>query len=466
VIGPALAAARPPFRPRASGSNLAPSSRGDRRNAMKIQHRALMCAVAFVALAPVAWGQALQPAKPEEVGLSSQRLAKVAEAFNQEIRDKKFPGAVIMIARRGKVAYHEAFGAQDPEKAMAKDSIFRIYSMTKPLASVGAMILVEDGKMQLTDPVAKFLPEFKDAQVSVPKTDGLGQLTYGLVPADRQPTIQDLLRHTAGLAYGEITGNARVKAAYTNGGLYTPGADYFSIELTPDEFTQKIAAAPLVYQPGTTWEYSLSVDVLGRVVEKASGKRLSEFLDERLFKPLRMNDTAFSIGSDKLARLSQPFATDPASGVPNKLIDVSKPPKNDSGGAGSVSTASDYLRFGQMLLNGGELDGQRVLSRTTVALMASDHLPPTIRQTAQPGELLLGVQGYSFGLGFAVRKDQGVAGVHGSAGEFTWAGYAGTYFWIDPKEQLVGVLMTQAPGPSRPYYRRMLRALAYQAIVD
>ena len=430
--------------------------------------RALLCAVAFLSVPVAASAQSLQPAKPEEVGLSSQRLAKIAEVFNQEIKDQKIPGAVVMIARKGKVAYHEAFGAQDKsaERTMAKDSIFRIYSMTKALASVGAMILVEDGKVQLTDPVAKFLPEFKNAQVSTPRSDGMGQLTYGLVPADRQPTIQDLLRHTAGLAYGEITGNARVKAAYTNAGLFTPGADYFSIELTPDEFTAKIAETPLAYQPGTTWEYSLAVDVLGRVVEKASGKRLSEFLDERLFKPLKMTDTGFSVPADRMARLSQPFAVDPASGAPNKLIDVSKPPKNDSGGAGAVSTAADYLRFSQMLLNGGELDGARILSRTTVALMASDHLPPAIRQTVQPGEQLLGVQGYSFGLGFAVRKEQGVSGVHGSPGEFTWAGYAGTYFWIDPKEQLVGVLMTQAPGPSRPYYRRMLRALTYQAIVD
>jgi CubicO group peptidase (beta-lactamase class C family) len=430
--------------------------------------RALLCAVAFLSVPVAVSAQSLQPVKPEEVGLSSQRLAKIAEVFNQEIKDQKIPGAVVMIARKGKVAYHEAFGAQDKsaERTMAKDSIFRIYSMTKALASVGAMILVEDGKVQLTDPVAKFLPEFKNAQVSTPRSDGMGQLTYGLVPADRQPTIQDLLRHTAGLAYGEITGNARVKAAYTNAGLFTPGADYFSIELTPDEFTAKIAETPLAYQPGTTWEYSLAVDVLGRVVEKASGKRLSEFLDERVFKPLKMTDTGFSVPADRMARLSQPFAVDPASGAPNKLIDVSKPPKNDSGGAGAVSTAADYLRFSQMLLNGGELDGTRILSRTTVALMASDHLPPAIRQTVQPGEQLLGVQGYSFGLGFAVRKEQGVSGVHGSPGEFTWAGYAGTYFWIDPKEQLVGVLMTQAPGPSRPYYRRMLRALTYQAIVD
>jgi len=435
---------------------------------MKSHFRALLCTIAFVALAPLGWAQSLQPAKPEEVGLSSQRLAKIAEVFNQEIKDQKIPGAVIMIARRGKLAYHEAFGVQDKdaERVMAKDSIFRIYSMTKSLASVGAMILVEDGKMQLTDPVSKFLPEFKTLQVSVGHNEGTEQVTYAMVAAERQPTIQDLLRHTAGLAYGEITKNAPAKAAYTKSGLFTPGADFFAIELTPDEFSKALAQAPLVHQPGAVWEYSLGIDLLGRVIEKVSGKRLSEFLDERLFMPLKMKDTAFALPAGKMARLSQPFAVDPASGAQNKLIDVSQPPKNDSGGAGSVSTASDYLRFGQMLLNGGELDGERILSRTTIALMTSDHLPPTIRQPLQPGELLLGVQGYTFGLGFAVRKEQGIAGLHGSPGEFTWAGYAGTYFWVDPKEQLVGVLMTQAPGPSRPYYRRMLRALAYQAIAD
>jgi CubicO group peptidase (beta-lactamase class C family) len=349
---------------------------------------------------------------------------------------------------------------------MAKESIFRVYSMTKAPASVGAMMLVEDGRMQLTDPVSKFLPEFKNVQVSVPRGDAMGQPGYALVPADRQPTIQDLLRHTAGLAYGEITTNALVKGAYAKGSLFKPDFDYNTADLTPEEFVQRIAAAPLAYQPGTTWEYSLGVDVLGRVVEKVSGKRLGEFLDERLFKPLKMNDTGFSVPAEKMARLAQPLATDPATGNPNRLIDVSQPPKNDSAGAGSVSTAGDYLRFCQMLLNGGELDGARLLSRTTVGLMTSDHLPPKIRQTVEPGEQLLGVQGYTFGLGFAVRKEQGLAGVHGSAGEYTWAGYSGTYFWVDPKEQLVGILMTQAPGPSRPYYRKMLRALAYQAIVD
>jgi CubicO group peptidase (beta-lactamase class C family) len=434
---------------------------------MRAKFIALLSAVAFFA-APAGWARSLETGKPEDVGMSSERLAKVGEVFRKEIQDGKIPGAVIMIARNGKVAYHEAFGYQDKgtEKTMARDSIFRIYSMTKSLASVGAMMLVEDGKIQLTDPVSKFLPEFKSLQVSMSRSDALGQATFAAVAAEKQPTVQDLLRHTAGLAYGEITANALVKSAYTKANLFKSGFDYNTTDLTPEEFVQRLAEAPLAYTPGTTWEYSLAVDLLGRVVEKVSGKRLGEFLDERLFKPLKMNDTAFSVPQDKAARLAEPLPVDPATGNPNRVIDVTEPPKNDSGGAGAVSTASDYLRFGQMMLNGGELDGARVLSRTTIALMTSDHLPPTIRQTVQPGEQLLGVQGYTFGLGFAVRKEQGMAGVHGSAGEYTWAGYAGTYFWIDPKEQLVGILMTQAPGPSRAYYRKMLRALTYQAIVD
>ena len=424
--------------------------------------------IAVLATAPVAWAQSLQAAKPEDVGMSSQRLDRIGQAFKKEIEEGKIPGAVIMIARKGKIAYYEAFGSQNKgaEVPMRKDTVFRIYSMTKPIASVAAMILVEEGKIQLTDPVSKFLPEFKNLQVSAPQNNALGQASFGLVAVERQPTIHDLLRHTAGLAYGEITTNTLVKSAYTKASLFKPDFDYNTTDLTAEEFTLRIATAPLAYQPGTTWEYSLSVDVLGRVVEKVSGKRLSEFLDERLFKPLKMSDTGFSVLQDKVARLAQPLPTDPATGNPNRLIDVTQPPKNDSGGAGAVSTASDYLRFGQMMLNGGELDGARILSRPTVALMTSDHLPPTIRQTIQPGEQLLGVQGYTFGLGFAVRKEQGLAGLHGSPGEYTWAGYAGTYFWVDPKEQLVGILMTQAPGPSHAYYRRLLRALTYQAIAD
>jgi CubicO group peptidase (beta-lactamase class C family) len=214
------------------------------------------------------------------------------------------------------------------------------------------------------------------------------------------------------------------------------------------------------------WEYSLSVDMLGRVVEAASGQRLADFLEERLFKPLKMVDTGFWVPKEKMSRLAQPLAVDVASGAKTNVIDVSAAPKNDSGGAGGVSTAADYLRFSQAMLNGGTLDGQRLLSRSTVALMTSDHLGTRIATPTQPGELLMGVPGYTFGLGFMVRQGQGVAGVPGSQGEFMWAGYAGTFFWIDPKEELVAVYMTQAPSPIRGMYRKMIKQLVYQAIVD
>jgi CubicO group peptidase (beta-lactamase class C family) len=289
---------------------------------------------------------------------------------------------------------------------------------------------------------------------------------YSIVPAEREMTVQDLLRHTAGLAYGEITQNAPVKEAYGQAGLYKPGTDYDSRDLSPAEEVDRISKAPLAHQPGTVWEYSIASDMLGRVVEAASGQRLADFLSERLFRPLAMNDSGFWVPKDKLGRLAIPLPVDRLSGKANKLIDVSAVPNNDSGGTGGVCSAGDYLRFAQMLSNGGQLDGARILSRTAVALMTSDHLGTRINAPVTPGELLLGTPGYTFGLGFAVRQGPGVAGVPGSAGEFMWAGYAGTYFWVDPKEQIVGVYMTQAPSPVRAYYRKLFKQLVYAAIVD
>lgn len=413
--------------------------------------------------------QRLETATPEQVGMSSARLERIAEALKKEVSDGKLPGAVVLVARKGKIAYSGAAGFQDKgaNKPMAADSIFRIYSMTKPIVSVAAMLLVEDGVIQLTDPVSKFLPAFKDMQVSVATTGADGKVTYSNVPAARPITVQDLLRHSAGLAYAEITKNEPVKAAYVEAKFSQPGVhDYDSRSMTPAEQVERIAKAPLVHQPGTTWEYSMAVDVLGRVVEAASGKRLSVFLDERLFKPLKMVDTSFWLPAAKMPRLAQPLAVDLASGRKISVLDVSAEPGNDSGGAGALSTAMDYLRFGQMLLNGGELDGVRVMSRSTVKLMTSDHLGTRIATPVQPGELLLGTQGYTFGLGFTVRQGDGIAGVPGSAGEFMWAGYAGTYFWVDPKEEIVGVYMTQAPSAIRAYYRKMFKTLVYQSLVD
>ncbi|HZP92138.1 MAG TPA: serine hydrolase domain-containing protein [Burkholderiales bacterium] len=428
----------------------------------------LLCVLAFLPPA-FAWPQALPPAPAESVGMSAQRLGRIGEAYKHEIDQGKLPGVVVMVARKGKLVYADAIGFQNKEagKPMTKDAIFRIYSMTKPLVSVAAMMLVEDGKIQLTDPVSKFLPAMKNLQVSVAKADPeFAKTTYTLVPAEREPTVQDLLRHTAGLAYGEITQNAPVKEAYAKAGVYKPSIDYDARDLTPAEEVERMAKAPLAHQPGTVWEYSLAVDMLGRVVEAASGERLATFLEQRLFRPLKMSDSGFWVPKEKLSRLAEPLPVDQATGKPNKLVDVSIVPNNDSGGAGGVSTAADYLRFVQMLLNGGQLDGARVLSRSTVALMTSDHLGTRIHAPVTPGELLLGTPGYTFGLGFAVRQGAGVAGVPGSAGEFMWAGYAGTYFWVDPKEEIAAVYMTQAPSPIRAYYRKLFKQLVYAAIVD
>jgi CubicO group peptidase (beta-lactamase class C family) len=413
--------------------------------------------------------QGLPAAAPETLGMSQERLGQIGVVFKREIEQGNLPGVVVMVARKGRLVYSEAIGFQDGQagKPMPKDAIFRIYSMTKPLVSVAAMMLVEEGKIQLTDPVSKFLPTLKQMQVSMPHADPvLARMTYTLVPAAREMTVQDLLRHSAGLAYGQITQNAPVKDAYVKARLHDPAGGYDLRDLSPSELVDAIAGAPLAHQPGTVWEYSLASDVLGRVLEAASGQKLAELLSDRLFKPLGMHDAGFWVPKDKLARLAQPLPIDRPSGKPNKLIDVSKAPNNDSGGAGGVSTAADYLRFCQMLLNGGQLDGVRIVSRPTVALMASDHLGTDIRAPFSPGELLLGTPGYTFGLGFAVRQGPGVAGVPGSSGEFMWAGYGGTYFWIDPKEELVAVYMSQAPSPIRAYYRKLIKQLVYAAIVD
>jgi CubicO group peptidase (beta-lactamase class C family) len=400
-------------------------------------------------------------APPETGGMSAARLARLTNAFRREIEDRKVPGTVMLIARKGKLVYASALGVRDPKAAadpMRMDSIFRIYSMTKPMVSVAAMILVEDGALQLTDPVARWLPAFKDMKVSTGSGD---------VAAQRPMTVQDLLRHTAGLPYGELTQDTAVKDALTRAGLFKPGVIEFDIrDMTGGQQVERLARIPLIHQPGTTWEYSLATDVLGRVIEAASGKRLGDFMSERLFKPLKMSETGFWVPEAKLARLAQPFDKDPLAGAAITLIDVSQQPGNDSGGAGGVSTAGDYLRFAQMLGNGGVLDGQRVLSRTTVRLMTSDHLGSRIQIAPTPGGGVLGASTYTFGLGFAVRPGDGLAPVPGSAGDFYWGGYAGTFFWVDPKEHLVAVFMVQSAGALRVYHRNLFRQLVYQAIVD
>ena len=398
--------------------------------------------------------------------MSAHKLARISAALKKEVDDGSFRGAVVMVARKGKFVYQDAVGMQTASVKMTPEAIFRIYSMTKPLVSVAAMMLVEDGVVQLTDPVSKYLPGFDKLQVSVAAKDASGSTTYALVPQERQMTVQDLLRHTSGLAYGEITQNAPVKEGLEKAGLYRKEMDFDARNVTPDEQIAKMATVPLAFQPGTSWNYSVSTDMLGRVVERASGKRLADFLEERLFKPLKMKDSGFWVPGGKISRLAESLEKDRFAGRPFPLVDVSSPPKNDSGGAGGVSTAADYLRFCQMMLNGGVLEGKRVLSRTTVKLMTSDHLGGAMSLPMDPGMLLLGSKGYGFGLGFSVRLADGVAAVPGAAGEYMWAGYGGTYFWVDPKERVTAVLMTQAASPQRAYFRKLVKQLVYQAITD
>jgi len=421
--------------------------------------RSLTCAtlLGWILTASLAFAQGLPTASPEAVGLSSARLARVTELVKGEIAKGRYPGAVALVARRGKVAYFEALGQRDPQSGapMTKDAIFRLYSMTKPFASVAAMMLVEDGKLLLSDPVSKYLPKLKNLQVSVPRVDPqTGRVSYALVPTEREMTIQDLLRHTSGLVYGVFTSHAGVKEAYAKEGVDWNG-------VTPDEQIERIARVPLAHQPGSAWEYSLSTDVLGRVVEAVSGATLGQFLQERLFAPLKMTDTAFLVPNGKAARLAQPFAKDPVSGDAVNLLDVTVAQKNDAGGAGSAGTVADYARFSQMLLSGGQLDRVRILGRATVAQMSSDHLGDI--RVASP----ILPRGYGFGLGFAVRKETGLNWVTGSAGEYRWGGAAGTAFWVDPKEQMVVVWMTQGqPGPRRGEDRDLFRQLVQAALVD
>ncbi len=421
--------------------------------------RSLTCAtlLGWILTASLAFAQGLPTASPEAVGLSSARLARVTDLVKGEIAKGRYPGAVALVARRGKVAYFEALGQRDPQSGapMTKDAIFRLYSMTKPFASVAAMMLVEDGKILLSDPVSKYLPKLKNLQVSVPRVDPqTGRVSYALVPTEREMTIQDLMRHTSGLVYGVFTSHAAVKEAYAKEGVDWSG-------VTPDEQIERLARVPLAHQPGSAWEYSLSTDVLGRVVEAVSGATLGQFLQERLFAPLKMTDTAFLVPNGKAARLAQPFAKDPVSGDAVKLLDVTVAQKNDAGGAGSAGTVADYARFSQMLLNGGQLDRVRILGRATVAQMSSDHLGDI--RVASP----ILPRGYGFGLGFAVRKETGVNWVTGSAGEYRWGGAAGTAFWVDPKEQMIVVWMTQGqPGPRRGEDRDLFRQLVQAALVD
>lgn len=387
---------------------------------------------------------------PEQVGLSSPRLQHAADWILRDIDRKLIPGAVLAIARAGRVAYAEAFGYRDREAgaAMTTDAIFRIASMTKPMTSVAAMMLSEEGCLEIAAPVAAYLPEFAEPTVGAERRR-----------AARTMTVQDLLRHTSGLTYADF-GDSPVQMMWRDAKLRDENQ-------TNADLVAKLARVPLMFEPGTTWEYSMSTDVLGRVVEAVSGQSLGEFFAERICGPLGMADTGFSAAGTRGARVAE-AQTDPKTGQRPAMRNVKEPGRWQSGGGGAVSTAADYLRFCQMLLNGGELDGVRLLAPKTVALMSADHLPPGVGygETARSrfGALApVPEMGYGFGLGFAVRKEPGRSPVPGSVGEFFWGGVHGTYFWVDPQEQMAVVLMLMAPD-QRLHYRYLSRQLVYAAL--
>jgi CubicO group peptidase (beta-lactamase class C family) len=395
---------------------------------------------------------------PERVGLSSERLQRIAPVLKADVEKGRIPGAVVAIARKGKLAYFETVGFLDAARKveMPRDAIFSLASMSKPMTSIAIMMLIEEGRLFLADPVAKYLPAMADMKVGVVKTDAEGEATVETAAAKHQPTIQDLLRHTSGLTYGG-------RGATPVHKLWPAGSAVAAVNYTGPELIAHIGKLPMLYQPGTVWDYSLSVDVLGLVVETITAQSLGAFLQERLWGPLGMVDTSFAIPDNKRSRYALAFPNDPLTGKAQTVLHAGKPIKFDCGGACAAGTAIDYLRFSQMLVNGGVLDGKRIVSRAMLEMMTSDQLGPDIRaRTTSP---TLG-EGYTFGLGFAVRQEAGIAPIAGSKGDYTWGGAYGTYFWVDPKEELVAVFMSAAPGEIRLHYRALLRSLVLQAIAD
>ena len=390
----------------------------------------------------------LPTAKPEEVGLSQAALDRLSAALTDRIASGHIPGAVALVARHGKVAYHQSFGRLDPssDAPMGTDAIFRIYSMTKAIVSVATMMLWEEGRLLLSDPIGKYIPAFASTQVGVVNGD-----SYTLTAPNNPITVQDLLRHTSGLTY-EFRGTGPIHKAYGE-------ARVARFKQTNADQAEELAGLPLLHQPGTIWEYSRSTDVLGRLVEVISGQTLGAFLTERILTPLGMTDSGFSVPHGAQSRIAEPFSKDPEGGVDVALLDVRRPAIFESGGGGMVATTMDYARFLAMLLGNGRLVGTRLLGRKTIELMTSDHLG-TIAGAA---DLL--PPGHGFGLGFAVRTHAGMAPFPGSVGNYYWGGAAGTTFWVDPAERLYAVLMVQAPL-QREYYRILFRDMVYAALAD
>lgn len=415
-----------------------------------------------LAVASVAVAVDLPKADPESVGISSERLSNIKKVFDAKVKAGDFPGYVALVARKGKVVYHEAYGVQNlaTKTPMAKDSIFRVYSMTKPIVSVAAMVLVEEGKMKLSDPVSMYLPELKDLQV-IENLDAKEPAEVKTRPAKSPIRVLDLLLHTSGFSYAffkTFPGGGALEQMYIDNKVG-------EFDVTNEEFVTLISKQPLRYDPGTTWWYSHSTDVLGRLIEVVSGKTLGQFIEERVAKPLGMEDTAFSVAPDKVKRFAEPFDGD-KEGLILQYTDPTKPVKWEAGGHGLTATVMDYARFATMLLNNGALDGQRVLGKKTVELMTMDHVGTVFDR----GPAYLPGQSHGFGLLGAVRTEgprapAGLNPMDGSVGEYYWAGYAGTFFWVDPKEELVAVYMMQSVRQLVPA-STSFKTLVEQAIIE
>ena len=413
----------------------------------------LTTVIAFTAIQTAA-AQPLPAATPDSVGMSAQRLANIDTFFKSEIDKQRVPGAVVAIARNGKLVYFKAFGMADAAKgvAMQTDTIFQLASMTKIQAAVGALALTEQGRLPLQSRLTDYFPAFGTVQVGVPSIDG----KFTLEPQKRPILIHDLFRHTSGIPYGgRPDGSSAIAALWPSGGAAQNMG-------TSAEFANAIAKLPLVYQPGTVFEYGLSFDVLGAVVEKITGKSLGGHLSDTVWTPLKMNDTTFRPSEAQMARVARPFPNNPLDGKPQSILALQRAPSFNCAGACAFGSMGDYIRFGQMLLNGGSLDGAQVLSPAFVQLMTSNHLGAGINNRVAAVEPHR--DGYGFGLGVAVRVQPGLAAVPGNPGEFSWNGANGTGFFCDPKEQLVVAFGTAAPGELRKYYREQVQDLVYGAL--
>jgi len=386
-------------------------------------------------------------------GLSQEKLKRVGDYVRNEITSGKIPGAVVLIQQHGKPVFFESFGVRDvaTKAPMTEDTIFRLYSMSKPVTSVAAMMLVDDGKLALDDPLAKYIPAFADVKVAAETRGGDGKPVLTTEPLKRPITIEDLLRHTSGITYG-FYGDSAVRKLYAD-------SDLFAGDIDNAQFVERLARLPLAEQPETVWDYGHSTDVLGRVVEVVSGKSLFAFEKERLLDPLGMRETAFHLADNgQRARVAEPLPEDRFTRPVGGLTDPILPRRWESGGAGMIGTIGDYARFAQMLLNGGELEGRRYLKRETVVLMTSDHIGPDTG-IARDGLYFPGNDS-GFGLGFAVRTK---ASPPLTPGEYRWDGVGGTFFFIDPGDDMFAIVMMQSPS-QRGRIQSDVKKLIYEAL--